>query len=214
LTFKNGVSGARQQGYGSYPNNIGTIFTNNGGKHDGPAYHMGTPAQGGTITMARIKDGTSNTAIFSEWIRGRNVGTSSGLSQVYFASVPFPTTNADPPVNLKIYLDSCKTSTKIYTVTTSGAAYDHKGQKWLNQACGEGGCYTHIMTPNLQACVFGGEDPHPARTLTGASSKHPGGVNVAFLDGSVKFIKDSVAPTTWWAIATRSGGEVVDAASY
>jgi prepilin-type N-terminal cleavage/methylation domain-containing protein/prepilin-type processing-associated H-X9-DG protein len=205
--FKNGTA-TRQVGYGSYPNNIGTIFTNNGGKLDGPAYHMGTPAQGGTITMARIKDGTSSTAIFSEWIRGRNVATSGGLSQVYSGSIPFPTTNADPPVNLKIYQDSCKTSTTIYP------SYDHKGQKWLNQACGEGGCYSHIMTPNQQACTFGGESPHPARTLTGASSKHPGGVNVAFLDGSVKFIKDSVSPVTWWAIATRSGGEVVDAASY
>jgi prepilin-type N-terminal cleavage/methylation domain-containing protein/prepilin-type processing-associated H-X9-DG protein len=211
--FKNGT-GARQVGYGSYPNNIGTLFTNNGGRIDGPTYHMGTPGQGGTVTLAKVKDGTSSTAIFSEWIRGRNIGTSSGLSQVYVASVPFPTTNADPPVPLLTYLNSCKTSTKIYTVTSTGAAYDHKGMKWLNQACGEGGCYTHIMTPNLLACVFGGEDPHPARTLTGPSSKHSGGVNVGFLDGSVKFIKDSVSQATWWAIATRDGGEVVDAASY
>jgi prepilin-type processing-associated H-X9-DG protein len=211
--FKNGT-GARQVGFGSYPNNIGTLFTNNGGRIDGPTYHMGTPGQGGTVTLAKIKDGTSNTAIFSEWIRGRNIGTSGGLSQVYVASLAFPTTNSDPPVPLITYLQSCTSSTKIYTVTSTGAAYDHKGMKWLNQACGEGGCYSHIMTPNLQACVFGGEDPHPARTLTGASSKHAGGVNVGFLDGSVKFIKNSVSQATWWAIATRAGGEVVDAASY
>jgi hypothetical protein len=31
------------------------------------------------------------------------------------------------------------------------------------------------------------------------------------LDGSVRFIKDSVARPTWWGIATYGGGEVIDA---
>ena len=47
--------------------------------------------------------------------------------------------------------------------------------------------------------------------MIGASSRHPGGVNVGFLDGSVKFIKNTVNPMTWWAIATKAGGEVVSA---
>jgi hypothetical protein len=34
------------------------------------------------------------------------------------------------------------------------------------------------------------------------------------LDGSVRFIKDSVAQQTWWALATMAGGEVIDASSY
>jgi len=207
-TFVNGVVGARQVHYGNYPNNVGTIFTNNGGKLDGPAYHMGTPAQGGTLTLNKISDGLSNTVIFSEWIRGKNQGATQpkdGLHQVYVASLPFPSANGFVP--LLNYLNSCKGSVTIYP------AYDHKGMKWLNQACGEGGCYSHIMTPNLQACLFSGEAPHPARTLTGASSNHPGGVNAVFLDGSVKFLKNSISPATWWAIATRAGGEVVDAGS-
>jgi prepilin-type processing-associated H-X9-DG protein len=52
------------------------------------------------------------------------------------------------------------------------------------------------------------------RTIVGASSYHPGGVNVGFLDGSVRFVKQTVNPSTWWAIATMAGGEVVDASSY
>ena len=39
-------------------------------------------------------------------------------------------------------------------------------------------------------------------------------MNVGFLDGSIKFIKDSVSNQAWWAIATKAGGEVVDANSY
>jgi len=33
-------------------------------------------------------------------------------------------------------------------------------------------------------------------------------------DGSVKFIKDSVNPMTWWALGTRAGGEVISSDSY
>jgi hypothetical protein len=35
-----------------------------------------------------------------------------------------------------------------------------------------------------------------------------------FLDGSVKFMKDSVNSGTYGALATRAGGEVIDASAY
>ena len=46
------------------------------------------------------------------------------------------------------------------------------------------------------------------------SSNHPGGVNVCFTDGSVRFVKDSVGLQSWWAIGTRNGGEVISSDSY
>jgi prepilin-type processing-associated H-X9-DG protein len=46
------------------------------------------------------------------------------------------------------------------------------------------------------------------------SSAHPGGVNVAFGDGSVRFMKDSIALSVWRALSTRNGGEVVSASDY
>jgi prepilin-type processing-associated H-X9-DG protein len=46
------------------------------------------------------------------------------------------------------------------------------------------------------------------------SSQHPGGVNVAFGDGSVKFIKDSIALPTWWGIGSMNGGETVSGSDY
>jgi prepilin-type processing-associated H-X9-DG protein len=38
---------------------------------------------------------------------------------------------------------------------------------------------------------------------------HPGGVNVAFADGTVRFLKESIHPQTLEAFATMAGGEDV-----
>jgi prepilin-type processing-associated H-X9-DG protein len=47
-----------------------------------------------------------------------------------------------------------------------------------------------------------------------ARSRHPGGVNTLFSDGSVKFVKNTVNTATWWALGTKAGGEVISADSY
>jgi prepilin-type N-terminal cleavage/methylation domain-containing protein/prepilin-type processing-associated H-X9-DG protein len=43
---------------------------------------------------------------------------------------------------------------------------------------------------------------------------HPGGVNVGFCDGSVRFLKESVQVTIVFALATRDGGEILSSDSY
>jgi prepilin-type processing-associated H-X9-DG protein len=47
-----------------------------------------------------------------------------------------------------------------------------------------------------------------------ASSYHPGGANVGMVDGSVRFLKDSVNLQTVWALGSRDQGEVLSADSY
>ncbi len=46
------------------------------------------------------------------------------------------------------------------------------------------------------------------------SSKHSGGVNMLFGDGSVHFIKNSINPLTWFALSTIQGGEVLGSDQY
>jgi prepilin-type processing-associated H-X9-DG protein len=46
-----------------------------------------------------------------------------------------------------------------------------------------------------------------------ASSNHSGGVNVLQLDGSVRFVKNSISRATWRAIATHASGEIISSDS-
>ena len=46
------------------------------------------------------------------------------------------------------------------------------------------------------------------------SSYHPGGANVAMVDGSVRFLKSSTSQTVVWALGSRAQGEVISADAY
>jgi prepilin-type processing-associated H-X9-DG protein len=55
--------------------------------------------------------------------------------------------------------------------------------------------------------------PDPAadtRHLIAFTSRHPGGVNMSFLDGSVRFLRDSISEEARFAIGSRAGGEIFD----
>jgi len=95
---------------------------------------------------------------------------------------------------------------------------------WLLGAMG-GNAFTTATTPNSTGDVMAvcpptwptTEDPLLACTRnrsdgnvwSAARSKHTGGVNAAMADGSVRFFSNSVSLTTWQAMGTRGGGEVV-----
>jgi prepilin-type processing-associated H-X9-DG protein len=69
-----------------------------------------------------------------------------------------------------------------------------------------GGAYSHIMLPNEKNCHSWEGDWYGSNCLA-ATSEHPGGVNVANVDGSVSFVSETVDPNVWWAKGTRNGGE-------
>lgn len=56
-----------------------------------------------------------------------------------------------------------------------------------------------------------GEPPNPALMVGGGtfSSRHPGGVNMLFADGSTRFIKDSINANIWYALQTIKAGEII-----
>ncbi len=57
-------------------------------------------------------------------------------------------------------------------------------------------------------------NPALASYVGGFSGSHPGGVNVAFGDGSVRFVKNSISASVWQALGNRADGEMIDDNSF
>ncbi len=72
---------------------------------------------------------------------------------------------------------------------------DELGQTFVLMQTGE---LDESRTPN-----------NPLGHVEDASSRHTGGVNAVFGDGSVRFIRNTIAPFQWVGIGTRNGGEVL-----
>lgn len=70
------------------------------------------------------------------------------------------------------------------------------------------GCETRMAAnnPNRLNCTQNQAD---GNTWAAARSRHTGGVNSAFADGSVKFVRDSVDLAVWRGLGTKGGGEPV-----
>jgi prepilin-type N-terminal cleavage/methylation domain-containing protein/prepilin-type processing-associated H-X9-DG protein len=207
----------------SYPFNVGTnpYRGANAGQLNGPAYFPAWKAAGNagqfpaaitnsvnaerTVTIATFRDGTSNTAIFSEWVKGDGLPPASsgdGLLQTY-TSPTAATAYAGQFNQDVLHGNDCFSQglTKNWT---------WKGDWWPSgQSC----TYSHTQTPNRRACYYPGIGQPAAAAINAlaASSQHPGGVNTLFMDGTVRFIKSTVNGVTWAALGTTNGGEVVSA---
>jgi prepilin-type N-terminal cleavage/methylation domain-containing protein/prepilin-type processing-associated H-X9-DG protein len=88
----------------------------------------------------------------------------------------------------------------------------NKGYTWLEGSMWRN-WFNTIRTPNQTCCT-----PELQSSwwyiMKPASSYHPGGINAALADGSVRFFKESVALNVWMALGTRAGGEVVSSDAY
>ena len=58
------------------------------------------------------------------------------------------------------------------------------------------------------------DQSNEAAQFSGSRSRHPGGVNTLFGDGSVHFIKNTINPLTWVQLGSINGAEVISSDSY
>ena len=114
------------------------------------------------------------------------------------------------------------------TGSTDSAGYnnDQRGMLWQADEPG-GGSIMAAISPNSSTpdvffpvawcppstpanfpCVIGSTNglDHTA----GARSRHPGGVGVAYADGSVRFIDDGISLNIWKKLVSIADGEIVD----
>lgn len=146
------------------------------------------------ISLLAITDGTSNTAAFSELLKGDfNNAVYSKADWINVSAVGLPTT-ADQAYSI---CQSANPQNLSYQCFSSGG-------EWLGDD-NTGTAYTHVVPPNTTNCVW-------LANLTfaiTASSNHTNGVNVLLCDGSVRFVSNSISLTTWRALGTRNGGDLV-----
>jgi prepilin-type N-terminal cleavage/methylation domain-containing protein/prepilin-type processing-associated H-X9-DG protein len=146
------------------------------------------------VKMLDITDGTSNTAMFSERILGDgNMGLISPREDIFNGPNASPGRPATADEAM-VWCDSVDINNPANQFpVVMGAPWGH-GQH----------SYQHVSPPNGRSC---GWLPSLRATMV-ASSRHIGGVNVAFCDGSVHFVRDSINLAVWRAMGSRNGGEV------
>ena len=110
-----------------------------------------------------------------------------------------------------------------------GGTFDRNGHtEWVEGDVHEVG-FTTVFTPNFRVVVDVAGQPEdvdftsmrdgesftlPTYAAVTARSYHPGGVSTMMLDGSVRFIKDTIDRQIWRGLGTRAGKEVISADAY
>ena len=180
------------------------------------------------ISIASVTDGTSNTIAATEmlvgaggsWSETQDTSTLSGPAQKYRwykAGLSSGTFLTDARQNLTAVMAM---ASMCQAAIMSPSRRTNTGYRWAEGTCGF--TFVNIIIPpnssqyTFSACRWGCSDDCGVDTssLFGIASNHPGGVNVGFADGSVRFVKSSIAQITWMSLGSRNGGEVVSADSY
>ncbi len=196
---------------------------------------MGTGTNGTSASVAikvrAVTDGTSNTIAFGEWRIGdfnnsqlslqdaidilqNSVGTfgswnnPGGVSQMPAAGM----------TSFTAFLNTCQGAAPA---SISGGSNwktnkSNLGRDW-NQGMFGHTLGTTLLPPNsvYYNCnmeSWGGDFDAPS--MLNLSSYHPGGANVAFADGSVRFIKSSTAMQVIWALGSKAGNDIVSSDQY
>ncbi len=134
------------------------------------------PSRGRCYDFATITDGTSNTLLAGEVIKGQG-GDLRGFTW---------------------WGDAVSTSTYLPPNSTLPDVQNSAG-------------YCKYPFANNPPCIAATAQFPPTYAWR---SRHPGGVNMAFCDGSVHFIKNTINLYIWRALGTTQGNEVVSADSY
>lgn len=145
-----------------------------------------------------------------------------------FVDIGSPLGDYNQPARATVGFNSIRdglSNTALLSEVVVGQGQDLRGFSWW----GDAATFESFSTPNSSFpdvlfsplyCI--NRSPNPPCTVAttalpemyASRSRHPGGVNVAMADGSVRFIKDSIDLRVWRALGTSSGSEVIAADSF
>jgi prepilin-type N-terminal cleavage/methylation domain-containing protein/prepilin-type processing-associated H-X9-DG protein len=158
---------------------------------------------GSKVKLTDITDGTSNTLMWSQTLRGTNGGTLSGT----------PRSALSPEQRRRLYANISRGVNPMGGLSPQLTEADglaatswvsNRGGSWIWGNASVNG-FVAYLTPNS-------DTPDIAAHGQGwfsARSSFSGGVNVGLADGSVRFVRDSVPAANWRAAGTRAGGETL-----
>jgi prepilin-type processing-associated H-X9-DG protein len=203
------ASGTSQYGVANYNWNVGDWYVW-GGPGAGPG-NRGVFGVNRSRRLADFLDGVSNTVVASEVKTYQAVLTTCDLSTVREpGSIPDPT--ADPYTAVPEYRSgACTLKTTAHAEWVDGQALETGfTTAWPPNKVILGG------SPAVEVDLVGRGEKAGGPTYAAIISRsyHPGGVNALLGDGSVRFIRSTISGTTWRALGTVQGGEVLDGNSY
>jgi len=218
---------AGRQYWNSYYASEGPSTTADGGWTPGPPCQgnqkPGFFAYSTTYGLRDATDGSSNTVAFSEGL----VGSGADIRKAYVTGANLPDGSATGLTNVSVdpagttaILQQC--TTRWMGATPGNGLSSNRGWYWAwgSEAMS---MFSTVVPPNSTQyqwgqCRYGcgscgiGSTDHAH--ITNATSNHSGGCNVLMGDGSVRFIKSTLAMNIWWALGTKDGGEVISADSF
>lgn len=173
-----------------------------------PTQRAGTDRNADGVFFANSKkrprdvlDGLSNTIAFSETTLGPGGPTTDG----YVVSTP-PANRKDVWAALMPWVTNTLSDNACQSATAYGVT---RGNAWAATSHLSGFFNTYLL-PNSERsdCII-----HYSFSpgWIAARSRHPGGVNVSLVDGSVRFVRDSIDLSVWRSLSTRNGGDFVRA---
>lgn len=137
--------------------------------------------------IASVTDGTSNTVLISEIVQGGQFDARGMMWSTVMGGVSY-----------------------VSRFTPNGTKDFFNLKNGYDQMPNNPGLFCVNEPPQLP-CQAGNGDRDQ---FAGSRSRHPGGVNSAMADGSVRFFKNSINATTWNSLHSSKGGEVISADSY
>ena len=167
-----------------------------------------------------ITDGSSNTIAFSEGQAGPGSQIVAPGGMIMGAGLSGSAYFLNANQNAALVLADLQTCTNQYTPSNSGNISVGHGHDWGIGSMGAT-LFNTIAPPNStqykwSACRTdcGGTCDGASMDYSNAGSYHPGGSNFLMADGSVKFLKSTIALPTYWGLGSRAGGEVISSDQY